>query len=145
MNVTPVVYITTYKSLNPFKMALLSCSEIGQFAFDKEKDKNILSLPIQPEQQVDFAVREIIYNLKHTGNDVVVDADALQSALAFFNVIPYRKAWGITEDMMKRIYEIVYDPRAPHRAEIVQGITNALRLQDIYSRTEELKEPGMEN
>lgn len=142
MNIKPVVYITAHKSLAPFKEALNSCSTIGQCY--KNYDKNILSLPphINPDQQSTYAVKEIINILKSTENDVLVDADALQNTLALFNVAPYRKAWGVTDDMMKRIYEVVYDPKTPHRAEIVQGITEALRLQDLYSRTKELHESG---
>lgn len=138
MNIKPVIYITTYKTLNPFKLALFSCSEIGQCAFDKSRNKDLRVLNMQPNQ----VAREITHVLKHTESEIVVDADALQNALALFNIIPNRKAWGITDDMMKRVYEVVYDPKAPHRAEIVQGITQALILQDIYSRTEEIHEPG---
>ena len=139
MNIKPVVYITTHESLNAFKTALLSCADIGQFACDKKKD--ILPLSMRADQ-VYFAVKEIVHNLKQTENDVLVDADALQNALALFNIAPNRKAWGITDNMMNRIYEVVYDPKSPHRAEIVQGITEALRLQDLYSRTKESNESG---
>ena len=141
-----VVYITAYRSLEPFKVALESCAAIGQFYFNKNhggvRDKSILSLHMNPDQQSIYAVKEIVHILKTTDSDVLVDADALQNALALFNVGSYRKSWGVTDEMVKRIYEVVYDPKAPHRAEILQGITEALRLQDLYSRMPEVHEKG---
>ena len=140
MEIKPVVYITAQRSFLSFKEALESCSSMGQFFFNKQYvDRNIVSLQVQ-ERQTDPVVREITQYLKNTNSDVVVDSDSLQNSLALFNVKFYRKAWGVTDEMMDRIYEVIYDPRAPHRAEIVQGITEALRLQDLYSRTVEIQE-----
>ena len=141
MEIKPVVYITTQRSLQAFKEALESCSNIGQFFFNSQQatNRNITVLQVT-EHQTNPAVQEITNKLKYTQNDVVVDADSLQNSLALFNARFYRKAWGITDEMMSRLYEIVYDPKAPHRAEIVQGITEALRMQDLYCRTVEMQE-----
>ena len=85
-----------------------------------------------------YSIKAIVDFLKNRDENLVIDTVAFESALATIGA--YKNVWGLTDDMMEKLYEIVYDPYLPERAEVEQNICEALKLASEYSKTVEIQE-----
>ena len=56
----------------------------------------------------------------------IIDADSLENSLAIIN--EYKNCWKITDELVEKLYVVVYDPEMPTRAEILQDIKEALKV-----------------
>ena len=142
MQIKPVVFLTTRTHFEQFRKALASCSQLGEIRPELIDKSKVRCLPLKPDELAPL-VQEVIHTLKRTDYDLYLDGVSFQHALALLGIGSYRTAWGIDEAMLNRLFEVIYDPLSPDRAEIVNNISDALKLLDEYSSSLETHEIGV--
>ena len=142
MRTNPVVFLTTRSHIDQFRSALVSCARMGEIRSEFIDKASIRCLPLKPDESAPL-VQEVIHTLKRTNYDLYLDGVSFQHALALLGIGSYRTAWGVDEAMLKRLYEVVYDPLSCDRAEVVQNIGEALKLLGEYSSSLETHETGI--
>ncbi len=75
---------------------------------------------------------QIKCKLQEAEKIVFVDAQAFENALALVN--ENKKAWNIADDVVEKLFLVVYDPEKPERAEVVQDIKEAFDLIGRFDR-----------
>ena len=80
----------------------------------------------------DSEAREIKKALSEAERAVIVDVEALDNALAIIN--QYKSAWNISDEVVEKLFLIVYDKNNPERVEIVQDIKDAFQLLEKFDR-----------
>ena len=139
------IFLTTRGVSHGFIKALQSCEAISQIPPHSVERDNIQYLPFEinienglDPREISLAAQNITRLLKGSNRDVYVDTVALTPALALLN--RYGKYWGVDELMLSRLYQVVYDPLFPERAEVIDTIQQALYLLQEYSSSIETQE-----
>ena len=137
MHIPPVV-LAPKGSQDILLSALHSCEKQNKIPKGFLCEKNIQSLPFTPQknQDVTFVAKQILNKLKTAERILFVDAVTFAPALALLN--SYKEKWGITDDVVEKLHNIVYDEDDPDRATVVRDITEALQLIERYHETKQV-------
>ena len=121
-----------------FLIALKSCEERGKIP-QGLADPNTITFLEDPKKRMgeyqarpDQSELKIKQALSQSEGAVVVDALGLENGLAVLN--SYKDKWDVTDDIVDKLYIVVYDPLRPHRAEIVRDIKEALVLLEKFDK-----------
>lgn len=132
MQVKSIVLGKQSKELD-FVSALRSCEKnkkIPPGCVDYNRIKFLLKIPAYSEatrvRNSDLEARQIKKALQEAQKAVIVDASSLENALAIIN--EYKGCWNITDDVIEKLFMVVYDTENPDRAEIIQNIKEAFNL-----------------
>ena len=140
--IKPVV-LTPRTSRDDLISAIRSCEGKKKIPENLISPDDIQSLPFMLQsngelkpQDVTRAAKAILDKLKSTEKALFVDAVSLAPALVLINT--YKTKWGITDDIVDKLYNIVYDEENTERATVVRDITEALQLIEQYNETRQV-------
>lgn len=138
MKILPIA-LTVRGAKNDFVSALLSCEKQKKIPINYISLSEIKSLPYNlggdgevRSQDVGLVANNIRHVLRTSEGPVFVDATTCSSSLALLN--RYKTSWRITDEVVEKLYTVVYDKENPEKAELVQDIEEALRLLEKYQR-----------
>lgn len=124
---------------NDFIAALKACEEkkkIPPHAIEYDQIRFLSEVSRGPQlgrtKNFDSEAREIKKALSEAERSVIVDAEALDNALAIIN--QYKSAWKISDEVVEKLFLIVYDRENPKRVEVVQDIKEAFQLLEKFDR-----------
>lgn len=124
---------------NDFITALKTCEEKKKISPHSIAYEQIKFLPevkrglsIGRAKNFDLEAQEIKKALNEAERTVIVDAEAFDNALAIIS--QYKNAWNISDEVVEKLFLIVYDKDNPQRAEVVQDIKEAFRLLEKFDR-----------
>jgi hypothetical protein len=139
------VYLTTRGVPHGFINALISCEKLSQIPPGSVDSGNVIRLPFEVDCTGEIKPRDLTLAANATGRmlrqkslEVYVDLVVLAPVMALIDA--YGRKWGLGEDEFMRLHQVVYDPYAPERAEVVDTISDGLRLLENYTSSMEIQE-----
>ncbi len=137
MQTTPVV-LGRQSLKGSLVTALKSCEQKGKIhkAFIDPSTINFspdsVSKTIDRLRNIHQEAWQIKCKLQEAERIIFVDAQAFENALALIN--ENKKVWNIADDVVEKLFLVVYDPEKPERAKIIQDIKEAFDLIGKFDR-----------